>query len=197
MTDMNLDYGLYLKFIETYAADGYQSIDRTDPLIIELEHMSETNNQFFHVGDILRMKIFFTSMRSTRMIGIDPDELNPYQIIEATHPDSMERHYLARVKMFKIANELYMAEKGTACMSFNMKTRNGAGGYSELLFQLYFFYTTIPYKSVLIFKVYTLLDWLNNNKHDNYCYIGKDMSFFRYPDERMLLRGNQVSECEF
>jgi len=197
MTERNQDYSLYLKFVETYAAGGYQGIDRADPLILELEHMSETNNQFFHVGDILQMKIFFTSIRSTQMIGIDPDDLNPYQIIEITHPDNMERHNLARAKMFKVAHDLLMAEKGNALMSFNMKTRNGAGGYSELLFQLYFFYSTVPYKSVLIFKVYTMLDWMNNKKHDNFCYIGRDMSFFRYPDEKMLLRGNQLSECEF
>ncbi|MRS01891.1 hypothetical protein EG832_01465 [bacterium] len=191
------DYSLYFKFIETYASIGYQGIDRTDPLILDLESMTESNNQFFHIGDILRMKIFFTSRRSTQMIGIDPDDLNPYQIMEATHPDSLDRHCLARARMFKIAHDLLIAEKGNAVMSFNMRIRNPSSGYSELLLQLLFLYSDFPCKSVLIFKVYSLLDWLEKKKHDNFCYIGKDLSFFSYPDEQMLLRGNRLSECDF
>jgi hypothetical protein len=191
------DYSLYFKFIETYASVGYQGIDRTDPLIRDLESMTESNNQFFHIGDILRMKILFTSRRSTEMIGIDPDDLNPYHIIEATHPDSLDRHCLARARMFKIAHDLLIAEKGNALMSFNMKIRNPTVGYSELIFQLLFFYSNFPCKSVLIFKVYSFLDWLEKKKNNNFCYIGKDLSFFGYPDENMLLRGNRLSECDF
>jgi hypothetical protein len=197
MTNIKPDYSLFFKFIEAYASVGYQGIDRADPLIRELESMTEINNQFFHIGDILRMKIFFTSRRSTRMIGIDPDDLNPYQIMEATHPDSLDRHCLARARMFKIAHDLLIAEKGNAVMSFNMKIRNPSSGYSELLLQLLFFYSNFPCKSVLIFKVYSFLDWLEVKKHDNFCYIGKDLSFFSYPDEKMLLMGNRLSECDF
>jgi hypothetical protein len=197
MTDRNRDYSLYLKFAETYATKGYMGIDRSDPLILELERMSEINKQFFHIGDILQMKIFFSSRRIKQMTGIDPDESSPYHIMEATHPSCMDRHNLARAHMFQTAHDLLLAEKGNALMSFNMNIRNPGGGYSDMLFQLYFFYSAVPYKSVFILKVHTLIDWFDKKIPPDFYYLGNDMSYFRYPDEKMLTEGNQASKVVF
>ena len=61
------------------------------------------------------------------MLGIDPEELTPYHFFEATHPDDMFRHTLGRAKMFKIAHELFTAEKGDSLLSTNIRLRNPAG----------------------------------------------------------------------
>ena len=197
MTAESRDYSLYLKFAEAYATNGYMGINRSDPLILDLERMTETNNQYFHVGDILLMKIFFSSRRIKQMTGIDPDESSPYHIMEATHPSCMDRHNLARAHMFQIAHDLMLAEKGNTLMSFNMNIRKQDGVYSNMLFQLYFFYSTVPYKSVFILKVHTFIDWFDKKIHPDFYYIGNDMSYFRYPDEKMLSEGNQVSKVVF
>jgi hypothetical protein len=63
------DYSLFLKFLETYTPVGFQGIERNDPLMIEIEELMEENNQFFYIADIIQMKVLFTSMRSTQMIG--------------------------------------------------------------------------------------------------------------------------------
>ena len=41
------DYGLFFRFIETYTPVGFKGIDRDDPLLLELEDMTEANHQFF------------------------------------------------------------------------------------------------------------------------------------------------------
>ena len=66
------DYSLFFRFIETYAPVGFKGIDPEDPLMVTLEKMTEKNNQFFFVGDLLKMKIIFCSKQSTQMIGVEP-----------------------------------------------------------------------------------------------------------------------------
>ncbi len=106
------DYNLFYKFIETFSRDGFKGMDPLHPLMVDLDRMMEENNQFFYVGDILQMKFHYVDKRSLKIMGIDPEELSPYHFFEATHPDDMQRHTLGRAKLFKLAHDLYMAEKG-------------------------------------------------------------------------------------
>ncbi len=167
-----------------------------DPLVVELDQMLEKNNQFFYVGDILQMKFHYVSRQCKTMLGIEPDELSPYHFFEATHPDDMQRHTLGRAKLFKMAHDLYAAEKGTSLLSVNLKLRNPQGGYSEILIQLYLYYSEIPYKSVFVIKVHTNIDGFKKNKKGIHFYEGKDTTLFRYPDKELLMIGNPLSERE-
>ncbi len=191
------DYSLFFRFIEAYSPTGFKGINRNDQLIAEIEDMMERNNQFFYVGDILQMHIIFSSTRCYHMLGIAPEELTPYHFFEATHPDDMFRHTLGRAKMFKIAHDLFKAEKGDALLSTNIRLRNPEGKYSDTLLQLYFYYSTIPYKSVFVIKVHTNIDWFTGRKHGFHYYVGNDISYFRYPDEKLLMTGVPFSDREF
>ena len=191
------DYNRFFEFIETYAPAAFKGIDRSDHLILELEKMMESNNQFFHIGDILQMRIIFCSKGSIKAIGIDPDEITPYHFFEATHPDDLERHTRGRAKMVKIAYDLYTAGKGSTLMSTNIRLRNPQGLYTNLLYQLYFFYSTVPVKTVYLLKIHTNLDWFTKRKHGYHYYISNNLSFFRYPDPEMLMMGNPFSDREF
>ena len=188
-------YRLFFRFIDMYAPVGYKGIDPDGPLMIELEKMMERNDQFFYVGDLLQMHFSFTSKGSTRMLGIEPSDLTPYHFFEATHPDDIQRHTLGRAKLFKMAHDLYIAQKGFSILSTNFHFRNPAGNYSNILVQLYLFYSEIPYKSVFVIKVHTNIDWWK--KHGFHYYIGDDLSKFRYPDEELLMMGVPFSEREF
>ena len=95
------DYSLYFKFIETFLPTGFNGIDREDPLVQELEGLTESYNQFFYVADAIEMKVHFTSKRSSLMIGISPEELTFYHFMEATHPDDIQRLNLGRSKLVK------------------------------------------------------------------------------------------------
>ena len=191
------DYSTFFRFVETYSSSGFKGVNRNDPLITEIEDLTEGNKQFFYVGDILQMHIIFSSTRCFQMLGIAPEELTPYHFFEATHPDDMFRHTLGRAQLFKIAHELFRAEKGEALLSTNIRLRNPQGKYSDTLLQLYFYYSTIPYKSVFVIKVHTNIDWFTGRKHGFHYYVGNNMSYFRYPDEKLLMTGIPYSDREF
>lgn len=190
------DYSLFLKFIETCGPTGFRDIDRNDSLLLRLEAMTEINNQFFHVADLIQAKIIWASRRSEVMIGIKPEELDAYHFFEATHPDDVQKHTLGRSKMFNTANDLYAARKGSALLSINLKIRNSKGEYPDLLFQLYFFYSE-KFKTVFLFQVHTDIDFLKKRKHGYHYYVGDDFTNFRFPDKELFLIGNPLSDREF
>ena len=191
------DYSLFLKFIETYLPTGFKGIDCNDTLMVQLEILTENNDQFFYVADIIQMKVLFCSNRSIQMIGISPEEVSPYHFMEATHPDDIKRLSLGRTKLIGRAQDLFIAKKGEIIVSTNFKIRNSTGKYSNILIQNYLFYTEVPYKTVFFFKLHTNIDRFKKIKHGFHYYIGNDMSYFRYPDDEFLSMGNVFSHREF
>jgi DNA-binding CsgD family transcriptional regulator len=191
------DYILYHKFIETYLPQGFNRLDREDFLLVQLEELTEANNQFFYVADVIGMKIHFTSKRSSLTIGIPPEDLTFYHFMEATHPDDIQRLNLGRTKLVKMAQDLFIAEKGHSVLCTNIRMRVPSGEYSDFLIQCYLFYTTIPYKTVFFLKIHTNIDWHKKIKHGYHYYTGDDLSYLRYPDDEMLMKGNIFSDREF
>lgn len=191
------NYNLFFKFIQTYSPNGFMGIDPTDPLMVEIEQMTQNNNQFFFVGDIVQMQIKYTSKRSLQMMGIEPAELTPYHFREGVHPDDALRHGLGTTQLFKMVNELYIGGKGIELLSTNFRIRNSVGEYPNLLIQCYLFYSSIPYKTVYILQVMTNIDWSKKTKRGYHYYIGNDRSNFRFPDDKLLSIGNVFSDREF
>jgi len=197
MNACSSDYELYIRFTEAYASCGYQGIDRNDRLILELEELTRQNNQFFFLGDVLDARIIWTSERCYEMTGIKPENLCGYNFVEATHPEDLEKHFLGRKKMFSLGNDLFIAEHGRALLSTNIRIRNSYGEFPDLFFQLYFFYSTIPYKSTFLLTVLTNIDSLSKRKHGYHYYVGNNLANFRFPDAELLAMGNPYSEREF
>ena len=96
MKNSSAYYDLFFKFIETYAPVGYQGIDRSDPLIVDLEELMKQKKQFFFLADLIESRIIWASSRSYEMIGIKPENLNAYHFMEATHPEDFIKHSLGR-----------------------------------------------------------------------------------------------------
>jgi len=184
------DYNLFNNFIETFIPTGFNSVESNHPLMIDLELMMERNNQYFFVGDLLQGNIIFTSKGSINMIGVDPEELNPYHNIKATHPDEVHRNVKGWAKLICLANDLLAAKSGCSLLSTNIKLLNPQGEYAEILFQSYLFYSEIPHKTVYLLQVHTNLHWYKKFKHGFHYYYGNDMSLFKYPDEALLKMGN-------
>jgi len=190
-------YSLFHRFIETYGPSGFKGIKPDDPLMIEIEKMMEINDQFFYIGELIQINLIYTSKRSKQLIGVEPEDLTIYHFFEATHPDDIQRLSLGRAKTLKIAHDLFVAEKGCALLSTNFKMQNFSGGYSNILTQLYFFYSAIPHKSVYLLKIHTNIDWYIMVKNRYHYYLGNDVSNFRYPDEELLGLGIPFSDREF
>ena len=190
-------YDLFFKFIEKYCPTGFTGIDPDDPLMRKLEDMMKENKQFFFIGDMIQMKILYTSKRSTLMFGVEPEKMNPHSFFEATHPEDIQRHSLGRSNMIKLSHDLFIAEMGSVLLSSSLKIRNPLGTYSLILFQCYAFYSASPSKTTYLLQIHTDIGWCKKIKHGHHYYMGSDLSYFKYPDEKMLCEGNVFSDREF
>jgi DNA-binding CsgD family transcriptional regulator len=166
-------------------------------LISELEEMMKDNDQFFYIADIIQMKVLFTSSRSLQIIGIDPKDVSSYHFMEAAHKDDIQRLNLGRAKIIRMAQELFIARKGYGLLTTNYRFKIPSGKYTDILVQEYIYYTEIPYSTVFFLKVHTNIDWHKKIKHGYHYYVGTDLSWFRYPDDDMLMTGNIFSDREF
>jgi len=165
--------------------------------MLELEEMMERNNQFFYIADVIQLNILFTSKRSVKMIGIEPEELTFYQFMELTHPDEIQRLNIGRPKIMKLAQDLFTAKSGRMLLSTDFRMRNTQGDYSNILIQGYLVYVTIPRSTVFFLKVHTNIDWWQKKQHGFHYYLGEDLSYFKYPDKELLDMGMLLSQREF
>ena len=191
------NYGLFFRFINTFLPAGFQGINRQDPLLLELEEMTENNRQFFYISDVIKVEIIFTSKRSAQMIGTEPDKVTPGRFFEVRHPDDKEKHVVLRGKIFKTAHDLYNSEKGEMLLSSCSRVCNYQNKYIPVLSQAYFFNTETPHKTVYMLMVFTEIDMYPNVQCAHHHYYGNDMSYFRYPDKQLMKTGNIFSDREF
>jgi len=197
MTTHHPSYNLYFKFIEKYIPSGFVDINRHDPLIKEIELLTETSNQFFFIGDLIEMKILFCSNRSAQMVGVDPENLSPYHMNQATHADELHRLGLAIANRMKIATEFGKEMNGSSVLSTNFKLKNQDGLYSDTLIQCYSFFSPVPKNTVYQLQVHTNIDWWDKTNGKLHYYIGEDISKFRFPDKELLEIGIPFSGREF
>ncbi len=190
-------YSLFSQFIETYAPVGFKGIDPADPLMLEIEKMTEKHNQFFLIIDFVQLSLLYVSKRSAAMLGIKPADLDPLNYFEATHPDDLFRHSLGRSLLFKRTQTLFAAEKGYTLLSTNLLMRNPAGAYSNLFLQCLLYYSMLPYKTVYMLIVHTDIGWYAKMKNGFHYYLGNDLSYFRLPDEELIAAGLPFTSREF
>jgi DNA-binding CsgD family transcriptional regulator len=197
MKETTSDYNIFFKLIETYGTTGFAGIDPNDPLMTEAEEFMKRNDQFFYFGDVILFQILYTSKRSLDMLGVVPADLSSLKFYQALHPDEMERNILYKNVLTKTAHNLFLAEKGHKLLSINFLAKNAKGKYINVLSQFFIFYSEVPYKSVFAFKVHTNIDWFKNHKNRHHCYLGDDLSNFRFPDEKLLNIASVFSKREF
>jgi DNA-binding CsgD family transcriptional regulator len=191
------NYNLYYQFIDKFLPCGFLEIDRSDPLVLKVEEMTEANDQFFFVGDILQLKILFTSKRSVEMLGIETELVDPAVFFTSTHPDDLMRHNVARTKLFNLGQELFIKHTGTAVLSTNFRIKNIAGTHTNKLVQCYLLHSWMPHETVFLLQIITDISWFKEKAYGYHYYTGNDLSFLRYPDKRLLLTGKIFSEKEF
>jgi DNA-binding CsgD family transcriptional regulator len=131
------------------------------------------------------------------MLGVQPKDLTSYHLKEATHPDDLKRSELGLVKLFKIAHELFVAKKGEMVISSNFRMRSPGGNYVNQLIQCYLFFSLVPIETIYMIHINTDISWYKKMKYGYHYYVGDDLSYFRYPDEEMLMTGNIFSDREF
>ena len=191
------DYTIFQQFIDKYIDQGFKDINREDPFMVEMESTLRARKQFFYIGDLIHIRIIFTSKMSEDMIGIDPATLEPGSLYKATHPSDLHRMNLARLRLFKTGTELLEQKNGPVFYSIPFYLIGKDGKPLHVLCQAYIFYTTVPYETVFVLLVHTDISNLQIPKLLYHHYLGNDASVFRFPDKSLLETGFTFSDREF
>lgn len=96
-----------------------------------------------------------------------------------------------------MAQELFIAKKGSALASTNFRILCADGKYKCLLFQCYLFYNEKPIKTVYVIQVHTNVDWCKKLKKQFHYYSGNELSLFKFPDEELMRIGHLFTKREF
>jgi DNA-binding CsgD family transcriptional regulator len=192
------DYSLFYKFFITYSEGDFKGINPNDPLMLELDHYMDQNNQLFYITDVIGLEIKFISKGVNTMFGISQDKVSTGFFLTTTHAEDLKRHHLARAKLISVAQEIYMQKSGTCIISANFRGRKlGTSDYANYLYQCFIFYSKIPYESTFLILVITDISGFENIHKGFHYYIGNNPKVFRFPDEELLSTGSIFSFTEF
>jgi hypothetical protein len=191
------DYSVFLKFFETFSISGFEGIDPDEPIMTELDQWMEQHNQLFYVADAILLDILFISKGVRRMFGMEQNNVSAGFFLTTTHSDDLRRHHLTRAKLLNRAQEIYVEKNGTGIISSNFRAEKPEGGFSNFLYQGYWFYSKVPYESVFLILVITDITGFENIHKGFHLYCGNDRQFFRYPDDELLMSGMIFSHSEF
>lgn len=191
------NYSIYHDFIESYLPSGFLNINAEDPIMQKLEMLMAKNDQMLLVMDLTLVKIIYTSKRSVDMLGIEPEENDLLEMMNRVHPEDLHRFGLGRAKLLNIDKDLFIAHKGAAFLSTDIRMLKPNKEYANHLFQCYMFFSPIPHKSVYYVQVNTNIDWFKMSKDAFHYYVGNDISLFKFPDDELLNLGHHLTSREF
>lgn len=192
-----LDYHSFIWFFETYKKQGFKNIDTKDPQLTEFEEKLKANGQFFYVADLIKLDVLFVSKGYYDFFGQISADSYPSVVFEASHPDDKERHSIARSKLIKLGQDLFINPNGNRYISSNLRIKNVQGNYIQLMFQGCLTYSEIPFPSVYLIMVHTDISEIFKINHGYHFYVGTDASYFRYPDNELFKTGNLFSKREY
>ena len=190
------DYSIYHDFIESYLPSGFLNIDDNDPIIQKLNLLMDQNDQMLNVMDLSKIEILYTSKQSDKMLGIDPNNNDPLQMMERVHPDDLERFGMGRSKLMSMDKDLILAHKGSSLFSTNVRMLRPDKTYADHLYQFYLTYCP-SHRGVYSVQVNTDISDFRMKKESFHYYAGKDISLFRFPDKALLDLGHPFTFREF
>jgi len=191
------NYSIYHDFIESYLPTGFLNINAEDPIIQKLDFLLEENDQMLIVMDLSKTEIIYTSKHSFDMLGIEPKKNDTLEMMSRVHPDDLHRFGLGRAKLMNLDKDLFIANKGAALLSTDIRMLQPNKEYANHLFQCYMFFSPIPHKSVYYVQINTNIDWFKMQKDVFHYYVGKDISLFKFPDDELLNMGHHLTCREF
>jgi len=193
-----MEYKYFIEFLDEFKGTGFKDIDPDHPLIIKLEKMTTKSNQFFYVVDFSHLNVIYSSSRSLQMIGLKPEEMNPRTILFKTHPSELIRHGVATSRAFKHANKIFSnPDEDYLVMSTNHRFMTQSGKYQHQFIQHYMMNTMNPELNVYGINVHTDISWFKKKIYGFNNYIGKDLSNFKLPHEKLIMDGCIFSKSEF
>ncbi len=193
--DSAVDYTLYNKFIEKFHPQGFEHISRLDPFMIDMEEKLRGGNQFFYIADLLKVRLLFTSWGSTRMLGLGPEQVDPFTFFQLAHPEDQERLNRAQAKLYRSGQDLFLQKSGVTMVTIQLRDRRMDGNYFNILLQTYSFYSEVHHTVFTMIIATELTKFIAEGESFHY-YAGDDVSMFRYPDAALLKGGYNFSNRE-
>jgi DNA-binding CsgD family transcriptional regulator len=190
-------YDLFIQLFESFRSTGFQSLDPTDSLIIELDEKMKANKQFIIIADMMKVQVLYASQGYTDFFGDLPMDSYPLVNFERSHPDIKERHSVARTKLFKMSQDMFINQWPNMLVATNLIIKDRHEKYVDLMFQAYLVYSEIPYRSVFVVLVHTDISEIPQMKYGYHFYSGPDLSYFRFPDHDLLMSGNIFTNREY
>jgi hypothetical protein len=190
------NYEIFGKFIDRYLPSSFRDIAPGSAFMKEMEAVLRDRKQFFYAGDLLAMRINFTSQGIFDLLGLRPEELDTGKIIRLIHPSDLAKLKSFPTRFFRSGIELFQQKGGEEFFSVTVRLIKPDGHVLHALYQSYTFYSKSPYESVFAIIVYTDISHFSVPKNVQHHYVGCDPSFFRYPDEDLLTTGHCFSDRE-
>ena len=190
------NYNIFFDFIESYLSTGFLNIHADDPIMQRLEEVMEENDQFLSVIHLEKIKYLYSSKRSNQVLGVESSQLNPAHFQSAIHPDDLDRLAWVNSQILKEEGKIFEQKKGSALLSYTLRFNNISGQFVNFLGQDYLFYAGMPNEAVFGLRVITNVEWCKMKNNSYHQYVGKDFSFFRYPDEDLLKIASPFSKRE-
>ncbi len=156
----------------------------------------EETDQILIVMDLTQLTTIYTSKRSMDKLGIEPETNDPLKMMSKVHPEDLHRFGLGRSKLMDLDKNLYIAHKGAALLSTDIRMLKPNGEYAKHLFQCYMFYSPIPHESVYYIQVNTNIEEYDMHNDAFHYYVGDDISLFRFPDDELLNMGHHLTHRE-
>jgi DNA-binding CsgD family transcriptional regulator len=186
---MQNDYQLFDEFLNRYISRGFLNINPYESFMKEMETELAERQQFFYIGDVVRLKILFVSKGFEKFIGVKPNEFDLSSFMDRAHPEDKDRYALARIKFIKSGQDLFMSRSGRVFLSTNCRISDANGSFRQMIFQGKIFYSQVPYPTVFSLLVITALPFIKIKRNGYHFYMGEDANYFRYPDARLLQTG--------
>ena len=160
------------------------------------------NKQYFYIADMLSLQVLYTCQTVKQVLGIEANQFDPGFQLRGTHLDDLPRHSITRARMFQLCTDMYIETRKTglekyAVMSTSLQFQHDDEHYINFLTQGYVFTVLKPVPTTYCLFVNTDISWFGPIKHGYNHYIGDDMSYFRLPDEDIILTGSIFTDREF
>jgi DNA-binding CsgD family transcriptional regulator len=190
------DYTIFDDFIAAHLPGGFIDINHKSPEVTIFEEKLAETGQFIYIADLIQLKMLYSSKKCREFFGVDSHIVEPDLYYTRTHPDDLDRHSLGRAKLLRTGYDLYNLQKGTRYLSTNFRIKNAQGKYINILSQCNIFYNDNPVKTSYSLTVHTDVTEIIGNMVGHHFYYGIDRSYFRYPDIKLLMIGNNFTDRE-
>jgi DNA-binding CsgD family transcriptional regulator len=190
------DYSIFFEFIKNYSGSGFREINNHDQIMVRLNRSLDSRRQFFYIADVLKLLILYTSPQVLDIFGIEPEKYDFSYNLSKTHRTDIERRSRARAKLIEKGQDLFITKTEPLLISSNFRISNLSGEYLNVLVQCYLFYSNSPVETTYVIVINTpikeTLSKMIKRGHYHW-YSGNNMTYFRYPDEELVLTGSNLS----